>query len=530
MADQLEEKRIKLLPIGNATFRDVVRGDYLYVDKTRYIHKLVGHYKGVYFLSRPRRFGKSLMLSTLDEIFRGDRELFKGLWIYEQSDYDWTPHPVIRLDFSAGHIDSPEALEDFLNFDLQWIAETYAVELSGYDHQSRFQNLIRQLARKNKVVILIDEYDKPILDNLDNIEVADQIRRVLKSFYGVIKAMDSHIRLVFITGISKFSKVSLFSDLNNLEDLSLRTDMGASVGITEGELQKYFEDHIAALATKKEIPPEALLAQIRRWYNGFCFAPEAENVYNPFSTLLLFQGKRFTNYWFETATPTFLINLIHQNNYDVESLHNIQVSEMAFSTYHIKQLEIIPLMVQAGYLTIKEYDEATQIYTLSYPNYEVENAFLVYLLDAFSYTQQGLSESHLVKMVEALRVGNLNTFFTTLKVLFANIVYDLHLKNEKYYQTIFYLVFKLIGLRIDAEVKTNSGRIDAVVELIDHIYIFEFKLDKSAMVALDQIKNNAYYEKYLLHGKLITQVGANFNSDQRTITGWEDEPVDLSQE
>jgi len=493
----LGEGKLKLLPIGNATFRDVIKGDYLYVDKTRYIYELVGHYKGIYFLSRPRRFGKSLMVSTLDEIFQQE---------------------MVR---------NATELEEVLNVYLDDVAQRYDIQLEDGPPNRRFRWLIQELAKQSQVVILIDEYDKPILDNIQNLEEADRVRRVLKGFYGVIKAMGDHIRFVFITGISKFSKVSLFSDLNNLDDLTLQTAMGAAVGITEAELRDNLQGHIAAFAAKKRLTEDALLDNVRRWYDGFRFAPEAERVYNPFSTLLLFKTQRFANYWFETGTPTFLIEMIHQNNYDVESLHNLRVSEMAFSTYDIKQLELIPLLVQTGYLTIKDYDDETQIYTLSYPNYEVENAFLVYLLDAFSSIEQGLSESHLVRMIEALRGYEMDTFFNILKILFANIDYDLHVKNEKYYQTIFYLVFKLMGLRIDAEVKTSVGRIDAVVELVDRLYLFEFKLNKDATVALDQIDAKKYHEKYAAHGKIITQVGANFDSDKRTITDWKFEEVCL---
>jgi len=260
---------------------------------------------------------------------------------------------------------------------------------------------------------------------------------------------------------------------------------------------------------------------VRYWYNGFCFAPEAENVYNPFSTLLLFQSKRFTSHWFETATPTFLINLIHQGDYDVAEFEDLLVREFAFATYDIKRLAIIPLLFQTGYLTIKDYEKETQFYTLSYPNYEVKHAFLIYLLDAFSYVEQGLSAGHLRRLINALQKNDLDEFFERLKVLYANIDYDLHVDQERYYQTIFYLVFKLMGLQIDAEVKTNRGRIDAVVQLADHIYIFEFKLGRTSTVALDQIGEKEYYQKYRLGGKAITQVGANFDRKKRNITDWQ---------
>jgi hypothetical protein len=268
-----------------------------------------------------------------------------------------------------------------------------------------------------------------------------------------------------------------------------------------------------------------LLDKIRWWYDGFCFAPGAENVYNPFSTINLFYYQRFANYWFESGTPTFLIRLIQRHNYDVEQLNNLELGELAFSTYEIERLSVVPLLFQTGYLTIKSYDPQLQRYRLDYPNFEVENAFVVYLLDAFTHTQPGFSEAHLWQLLDALQQHNLKQSFAGLKVLFANIDYDLQLDYEKYYQTIFYLIFKLMGLQISAEVKTHTGRIDAVVELTDRIYLFEFKFNKSALEALQQIKDHAYYQKYQLHGKPITCVGVNFNQAMRTVEDWKTKEI-----
>lgn len=511
---------LKPLPIGIATFRDVIEGGYLYIDKTRYIYELVKEFKGVYFLSRPRRFGKSLMVSTLDELFHGNRELFKGLWIESQTDYAWSVHPVIRIDFSQEQIRSADHLNEVLSIYLTEIAALYKVELEAGPPVRQFRWLIQELAKQSRVVILIDEYDKPILDNLHNLEEAEQIRRVLKGFYGVIKALDANVRFVFLTGITKFSKVSVFSDLNNIYDLTLQTPMATALGWTEAEIRSNMHEYILPFAEKEGLTIEEFIGKMRDWYDGFCFAPEAENVYNPFSTLLLFKTQRFANHWFETGTPTFLINLIYRGNYDIAQFDQLEVSELAFSTYDLQRLAIVPLLVQSGYLTIKAYDKTIQFYTLSYPNYEVQNAFMVYLLDAFSNTEQGLSESYIQKLVNALQKHDLAQFFEILKVLYANIDYDLHLHHEKYYQTIFYLTFTLIGLRIAAEVKTDAGRIDAVVELKDRIYLFEFKLNQDAEVALQQIQEKDYYRKYQLHSKAITLVGANFDSNLHAITEW----------
>ncbi|MCB0187885.1 MAG: ATP-binding protein [Caldilineaceae bacterium] len=515
---------LKPLPIGTAVFRDMIQGGYLYIDKTRYIYELVRPYKGVYFLSRPRRFGKSLMISTLSELFQGNRELFKGLWIEQQTDYDWPQYPVIRLDLGATQVGSADELQKFLDFEIERIAQTNSVALRGFNPSTKLSDLIRQLAAGNqdqRVVILIDEYDKPILDNLDDLDEAEEIRKVLKGFYGVIKAMDQYIRFVFITGISKFTKVSIFSDLNNLDDLTLQTSMAAALGLTEAEISEHFRDYIDVFAGKEGMTNEAFMDKMRTWYNGFCFAPDGENVYNPFSTLLLFKTERFANHWFETGTPNFLVRLIRNGNPDVERYEALQVVETAFSIYDIRRLSIVPLLFQTGYLTIKNYDKERQLFTLSYPNYEVRNAFLSNVLDVFSNLEQGFSASYLWQLIDALQRADLEQFFTILRTLYANIDYDLQLNHEKYYQTIFYLIFKLIGLRIAAEVKTGSGRIDAVIELTDHIYLFEFKLNQDTTVALDQVKEKAYYQKYHLHGKPITQVGANFDMSTRTVTDWQ---------
>lgn len=519
---------LKPLPIGTAVFRDIIKGGYLYVDKTRYIYELVRMYKGVYFLSRPRRFGKSLMISTLSELFQGNSELFKGLWIDTQTNYSWDIYPVIRFNFAEEPVQSASHLVDVLTAYLSDSAEQHQVELDEGPPARQFRELIRQLAERSqeqRVVILIDEYDKPILDNLNELNDAEEIRKILKGFYGVIKAMDPYIRFVFITGISKFTKVSIFSDLNNLDDLTLQTPMAAALGLTEAEINEHFREYIDVFAGKEGMTNEAFMDKMRTWYNGFCFAPGGENVYNPFSTLLLFKTQRFANHWFETGTPNFLVRLLRNSNPDVERYEELQVVESAFSIYDLQRLAIVPLLFQTGYLTIKGYDKERQLFTLSYPNYEVRNAFLSNVLDSFSNLEQGFSVSYLWQLIDALQRADLEQFFTILRTLYANIDYDLQLNHEKYYQTIFYLIFKLIGLRIAAEVKTGNGRIDAVVEVADYIYLFEFKLNQDASVALDQVKHKAYYQKYQLHGKPITQVGVNFDTNIRSVTDWQSAPA-----
>jgi len=517
----------KPLQPSTSTFRDLIEGGYLYVDKTQYIYELVQGTKGIYFLSRPRRFGKSLLISTLDEVFRGNQALFEGLRLYER-DYQWQVYPVIRLDFSTRSVESATELRNVIDIYLKRIAREHDIKLGDGSHDIQLDDLILALSEKDiesgsgkgKVVILIDEYDKPLIDNLSNIEEAEKIQNVMRGFYGAIKAMDRHIRFVFITGVSKFSKVSIFSELNNLTDLTMRTSFSAALGLTETELRHYFAERIPAFAEQEGLSPEALLDKIRQWYDGFCFAPDGENVYNPFSTMQLFDAQQFSNYWFESGTPSFLIKLIKERRHDLQRFKEIKVREISFSTYDIKSLAITPLLYQTGYLTIKAYEPKRQRYTLSYPNREVEASFLVWLMGEYSYMERGISESYIWELIDALEEGNLDEMFKILGVFFANIPYDLHVKHEKYYHTIFYLLFMLVGFRTTAEVQTNDGRIDAVVEVPDHIYLFEFKMDKSADDALTQIENHQYYQKYQLHGKPITLVGENFDSKTRTVDDW----------
>jgi hypothetical protein len=509
----------KPLPIGIQTFRKIVEGGYLYVDKTQYIYELIRQPSGVYFLSRPRRFGKSLLISTLAEIFAGNRELFQGLWLHD-SPYRWEEHPVIRIDFSLYQVKSAAALERSIKTHLRRIAREYQVSLGEGDYHEQFAELILELAAQNQAVILIDEYDKPLIDNIENVAEARRIQEVLKGFYTVIKGMDAYIRFVFLTGISKFSRVGVFSGLNNLVDLSLSARFATALGLTQEEITAAFKEHITAFVQKEGITTDEFVQQMRHWYNGFCFAGGGQNVYNPFSTLLLFYHQRFSNYWFESGTPTFLIKLIKEYNYDIQQFDELILDELAFSVYEIENLAVVPLLFQTGYLTIKDYDPQNRLYRLYYPNYEVENAFLTYLLSAFSEIEQAFSSSHLWRLIDALQVGNLDAFFDTLKIFFAQIPYTIQLKDEKYYQTIFYLIFTLIGLRLDAEVTTNIGRIDVVIELESNVFIFEFKLDGSEQEALEQIKRSEYYQRYRQGQKTLHLIGVNFGIKQRGVTGW----------
>ena len=504
---------MKRLPIGIQTFRDIIQNDYLYVDKTKKLFDLVSNPKGVYFFSRPRRFGKSLLISMLNEIFEGEKELFNGLWIYK-ADYAWKKHPVLRIDFSRKRAESRDDLKDFILYRLKIIADKYGVSLERNQYDEAFDELLTKLSGINKVVVLIDEYDKPIIDNIENKDLAVELREILKGFYTIIKACDEHIRFVLLTGVSKFSKAGVFSGLNNLKDISMNAGYSSLLGITRQEMESCFKEHIDQFLESEGIDKSELIKKITYWYDGFCFSRSCEKVFNPFSMLLLFDNAEFGNYWFESATPSFLIKLIKEKSFDIKKIQGLEVREEDLSTYEIESLSAVPLLFQTGYLTIKEYDNDFMTYRLGYPNFEVENSFQYALLRSYSYTE---TNGYLVSLIRALRNDNFDAFFETLKIFFADIPYDLHIDMEKYYQTIFYLIFSLIGLKVEAEVKTNKGRIDAVI-IDKDIYIFEFKFNGDKNKALRQINDKKYFEKYQGAGKETYLFGVEFAD--RNVGEW----------
>ncbi|MDM8519163.1 ATP-binding protein [Anaerolineales bacterium HSG6] len=512
---------MKELPIGVYTFENLITGNMLYIDKTEYIYNLVKPAQGVYFLSRPRRFGKSLLVSTLASLFAGRRDLFEGLWITEQTDYEFEPYAVLQFDFSKIKIKTAHQLEQYLREQVEQLAQEFGVTLNYSNYSSRFAELIEKIGQTQKVVILIDEYDKPLLDNFDNPE-QDEMKETMKGFYGVIKGSDAYLRFVLLTGVTKFARVSIFSDLNNLDDLTMDRAYAEMLGITQAELEDYFADRIDQLARVKQISRDTLLERIKIWYDGYRFTTKESYVYNPFSTLLLFKKQEFFPHWFVTGTPTFLIKLIQRGRISFHKLYeDVKVSERNFATYRLDKLKPLPLLLQTGYLTIKDVhgNDFNRRYSLNYPNFEVKHAFLFSVLDEFSNLEVS-GEGYLYELIDCLREGDLEGMFEYLNVFFATVPYDLHIKNEKYYQTIFYSVFQLIGLQIEAEVKTNKGRIDAVVETTDSIYIFEFKLFGTAEEALTQIKEKNYAQKYLKHGKQILLVGVEFDQQKKNIGTW----------
>ena len=510
------------------TFEDIIKDEFLYVDKTEFIWSLISQGKAMYFLARPRRFGKSLTVSTLKAVFQGKKELFKGLAIYDKP-YDWKQYPVIHLSFGDYSIvsDPEKELPEYLQAKLQEIASIYSISLTKPTPGLCFGELIDCLAKNDQVVILVDEYDKPILDNITSPQIA-QIQRILKGFFSVLKERNAKERFLFITGVSKFCHVSLFSDLNNLTDISMQRDYATMFGYTQEEFETYFTDRIDSACKQLNMPREELLPEIKAWYDGYKFHAKAESVYNPVSLAQFFTNDaEFNNYWFSTGTPSFLVELTKKTDFNFEKTLSEPVMGLAFNAFEIDKIDPLPLLLQTGYLTIKSsfVDLGETLYYLDFPNREVKSAFETYLISDYASIPQETVGANVFKMVKAIKARDINLFMELLKTFFAAVQYDIATDTEGRFQLLFYSVFLLIGVRVEAESRTNNGRIDAVICDGDHVYIFEFKMNKTAEIALEQIREKEYFRKYQHSGRKIIFVGANFDTSFRQITEWKSETV-----
>lgn len=390
---------MKRLPLGIQTFSKLITDNYIYVDKTKQIHQLLTSGGKYYFLSRPRRFGKSLLISTLNELFSGNKELFKNLYIYDK--IQWKPYPIIYIDFAKINYESPEILKASLVKWLCWLGETYNVQLDkNSTYKDNFRDLILRLAQKSRVVVLVDEYDKPIIDHVKNKQLAEQFRDILANFYEVIKASDEHVEFTFLTGVSKFSKVSVFSGLNNLRDITLSRDYATLLGYTQEELQHYFADYIPVMSNESGLDTQVLLDKIRQWYNGYSW-DGGNFVYNPYSILSLFTEKWFDNFWFSTGTPSFLIDMLSTRKHRIMEFDNLPLGSYSFDSYSIDRLEVIPLLFQTGYLTIKEVylKDDKRKYRLAYPNIEVRDSLLLRLLREFTQKDMDVENQEIVDYI-----------------------------------------------------------------------------------------------------------------------------------
>ena len=517
---------MKTISTSTFNFNNIISNGFLYVDKTDYIHKLVQPAFGEYFLSRPRRFGKSLLVSTLKAVFQGRRDLFKGLAI-DRMDYDWKAYPVIHLDFGNCNADTSEELEVYLNHLLEMAADGLGLELKEEEASIRFENLIRKAAEKSttgSVVVLIDEYDKPVLGNISNKEHGTAILSVLKGFYANIKKQEAIIRFAFITGVSKFAHVSLFSDLNNLTDITLKTDYAGMLGFTESEIREYFADRIPLAAEANGLAEEELMARLLKWYDGYRFSDGNVHVCNPVSLATFFSNDyKFANYWGKTGMPTFLLQLARNTRFDFEKAVSVPVTDLVFGSYELDNLDPMGLLWQTGYLTIKEVlpgPLGSSMYRLGFPDYEVEQSFNTQLLAYYSGRKDAETAGMVFQLMTLIRANHVEDFMKTLQSYFASIPYDIRGGDEHYYQTLFFVTFLLLGGEVEAEARTSDGRIDAVVVTRDHVFIFEFKLDKPAPEALEQIEDKEYYLRYQSSGKAITLVGASFDQGKGRLADW----------
>lgn len=492
---------MKKLPIGIQTINEIIENNYIYVDKTKIIYKLLE--KKYYFLSRPRRFGKSLLLSTIKEVFSGNKELFKDQWIYDK--IEWSHSPVIHIDFSAiTHSEGRDNFKKNIVHSLNNTAKDYGLTLETNDLKESLDELVKKFHSKyGKVVILIDEYDKPFVDYIDKIEKANENKELLANFYETIKPLDKYLRFVFITGVSKFSKVSIFSKLNNLLDITMVEDFYDVCGYTQNELETSFNKHIEILMNKSNLDKNSLLKKIKHWYNGYSWDGK-NTVYNPFGILLLFELNQFKNHWFQTATPTFLIKLINSKKEEIEDYEGFRVGEESFESFDLENIDPIILLFQTGYLTIKKVKNRR--YYLGYPNFEVKESFMVHLLANFSNLMPSRIKPIYFDMLDYLEEENIEKFKRSLVCLFAKIPYQLHIDKESYYHSLTYVILELLGAKIDLEDNTDKGRIDGVLEFDNKFYIIEFKISK-AEEALKQINDRRYYEKFLNSGKKIILLG-----------------------
>lgn len=510
----------KNYPVGIQNFEEVCKGNYCYIDKTDLIYRLVegGKY---YFLSRPRRFGKSLLISTIEAYFQGKKELFEGLAV-AALEKEWSVYPILHLDLNTEKYDTPEALENKLSLNLKMWEDEYGVNEYEYSLATRFEGIIRRAAEKTgrNVVVLIDEYDKPMLQAIGDEALMTAYRNTLKAFYGALKSCDRYIRFALLTGVTKFSKVSVFSDLNNLMDISMDNRFAALCGITEKELYRDFKEDIVALGQQNGMTEEETKASLKAMYDGYHFTENSEDIYNPFSILNTFAQMRFGSYWFETGTPTFLVELLRQSRYDLHRFTEEMASADSLGGIDAMHANPVPILYQSGYLTIKGYDKEFQVYYLGFPNREVEEGFTKFLLPCYAHLETGNPSFEIMSFVKDVRKGDAEAFLKRLQSFFADTPYELARNLELHYQNVLFIVFKLLGFYTQAEYHTSRGRIDMVVRTDQYIYVMEFKLDGSAEEALRQINDKQYALPFAADSRKLYKIGVNFSQEMRGIEKW----------
>ena len=510
----------KLYPIGIQNFESLRNDGYLYVDKTRLIYQLVktGRY---YFLSRPRRFGKSLLISTLEAYFSGKKELFTNLAI-EELEKEWIKYPILHMDLNTEKYDTLESLESILNFTLGKWERLYGTAPSETTFALRFRGIIERANKQagQRVVILIDEYDKPMLPAIGNEPLQRKFRNTMKAFYSVLKTMDGHIKFAFLTGVTKFGKVSVFSDLNNLIDISMDEQYVELCGITEKEIHDIMEEDLHILADKQKMTYEEVCSELKECYDGYHFVENSIGIYNPFSLLNTFYKMKFGSYWFETGTPTYLVELLKKSNYNLQRITHEETDADVLNSIDSTSRNPIPVIYQSGYLTIKGFDNRFGIYRLGFPNREVEEGFVKYLLPFYTNIDVIESPFQIRQFVDEVEQGDYDAFFRRLQSFFADTPYELVRDLELHYQNVLFIVFKLIGFYVKAEYHTSQGRIDLVLQTEHFIYVMEFKLEGTAEEALQQINDKHYAQAFAADKRQIFKIGINFSNETRNIEKW----------
>ena len=510
----------KLYPVGIHNFDKIRRDGYCYIDKTALIYQLVktGSY---YFLSRPRRFGKSLLVSTLEAYFQGKKELFEGLAM-EGLEKEWKRYPILHLDLNARKYDSAESLDQELDKHLEQWEKIYGSDYSDRAPEERFYHIIRMAYEQTgeRVVILVDEYDKPMLQTIGNPYLQEQYRNTLKPFYGVMKSMDGYIKFALLTGVTKFGKVSVFSDLNNLMDISMDERYFDICGITERELTENFSEDIRVLADNNGQTFEQTREQLKEYYDGYHFNQYSPGMYNPFSVLSTFAKGRYGSYWFETGTPTYLVELLKLHKYDLYRMAHEKTTSDVLDSIDPASTNPIPVIYQSGYLTIKGYIPEPRIYELGFPNREVEEGFLKFLLPYYTPLQETESGFAIWDFISDVKSGDIDGFMERLQSFLADCPYELAKDIELHYQNVLFIVFRLAGLYTKVEYRTSRGRIDLVLQTDSYVYVMEFKLDGTAEQAIQQIEDKQYALPFTKDSRKIYTIGVNFSSETRNIDKW----------
>ncbi|GAA6255040.1 ATP-binding protein [Bacteroides sp. f07] len=510
----------KIYPIGIQNFEKIRNDGYFYVDKTALMYQMVktGSY---YFLSRPRRFGKSLLISTLEAYFQGKKDLFEGLAI-EKLEKDWIKYPILHLDLNIEKYDTQESLDKILNDNLEYWESQYGSRPSETSFSLRFAGIIQRACEKTgqRVVVLVDEYDKPMLQAIGNEELQKQFRDTLKTFYGALKTKDGCIKFALLTGVTKLGKVSVFSDLNNLDDISMWNEYIEICGVSEREIHENLETELHEFAAARGITYDKLCEELRECYDGYHFTHNSIGMYNPFSLLNAFKRKEFGSYWFETGMPTYLVKLLKKHHYDLERMAHEETDAQVLNSIDFESTNPIPVIYQSGYLTIKGYDERFGMYRLGFPNREVEEGFIRFLLPFYANVNKVESPFEIQKFVREVESGDYNSFFRRLQSFFADTTYEVIRDQELHYENVLFIVFKLVGFYVNVEYHTNEGRIDLVLQTDKFIYIMEFKLNGTAEDALQQINDKHYALPFEMDGRKLFKIGVNFSAETRNIEKW----------